>query len=340
MPKTTRSSSRGTKRKARVAEKKKTKGRAPVPSRPVSALSCNMAYVCAALAGFWAFQNAGGVTLLSDYGWNSNPFWKGIFASVVATVTVWFFSVFNNNSSIYDPFWVVAPPALAVLLKSSNDSDRANVWHGRQILILLSLLSWSCRYHVFYPWAGWWTGLTEEDWRYEDMRSAPIPYWFNSLLNMHMFPTVLVYFAFDPAALVLTRAVEDQPELGLIDGLGFLLSITAVAIQYFADQQLRNFRATGSYKKGISFQSGLWKYSRHPNYFGETLFWISMIPYSIGSTDYESYTKLCVIGPIVMFLFFRFSSTLMDARSLKHRPDYQRVIDETSCMVPWWPKQC
>ena len=214
-----------------------------------------------------------------------------------------------------------------------------NVWHGRQLLVLLSLLFWSCRYHVFYEWSGWWNGLKEEDWRYENMRSMPIPYWFNSLINMHMFPTVLVYFAFAPAALVLCRSVQRQPELSIFDGIAFLLSITAVVLQYFADQQLRKFRSSAAYKAGKSFQSGLWKYSRHPNYFGETLFWISMVPYSIGSSDFHTKRSLCVVGPSIMFMFFRFSSTLMDARSLKHRPGYKKVIHETSCMVPWWPKQ-
>ena len=154
-------------------------------------------------------------------------------------------------------------------------------------------------------------------------------------------PAALVYFAFAPAALVLTRAVEDQPELGLIDGLGFLLSITAVAIQYFADQQLRNFRATGSYKKGISFQSGLWKYSRHPNYFCEVSMWWSIYLFSVGATG--SALNWSILGVVFLTMLFLVPETgsldcgeYLSSGKYKQYADYQKRVSK---FIPWFPSK-
>ena len=298
--------------------------RKPVPCRPVPAYQCWAAYIS---AFFWG-------VLVWETSIEEESFWLLFKLTCVCTIVIWLFSILNNNSSIYDPYWVLAPPFLALAAKSTSGLDN---FHSRQIAILLCFVSWSCRYHFFYPWAGWWTGLKHEDWRYEDMRSDSIlPYWLNSLLGMHMFPTVLVFFAFAPACLVMLRSPADQPAWGsLWDYLGLFGALSAVVIQYFADEQMRIFRIGKMYKTGGTLHSGLWKFSRHPNYFGEALFWITMIPFSLSTGDAAAFPKLCYIGPIAMFFFFRFSSTLMDARSLKHRPGYKRVMDEVSCMVPW-----
>ena len=97
------------------------------------------------------------------------------------------------------------------------------------------------------------------------MRSFTVPYWLNSLYGMHLFPTVLVYFAFAPGILVLLTPIGDQSPLSVFDVLGIVTALSAITIQYFADRQLNRYRSTVEYKKGGIFRSGLWKYSRHPN---------------------------------------------------------------------------
>ena len=171
------------------------------------------------------------------------------------------------------------------------------------------------------------------------MRAAPVPYWFNSLLGMHLFPTVLVYFAFAPAVLVLIADPATEAPFGLWDAIGVAGALTAVAIEFFADEQLRKYRTSDAYTQGGAMRQGLWKYSRHPNYFGEVLFWLSMIPFTVAGGLLAQHPVLVLAGPIAMAIFFRFSCWLMDVRSRERRPEYGRVVDEVSAMVPWLPKQ-
>jgi len=299
----------------------------------VPALQCYLAYAAALMAGavaWWVIQSRGFI---------EDPFWIGFAVTCVSTVVIWFFSVANDNSSIYDPYWVIAPPILALALKATGGGGLLGEWGARQVCVIACLCLWAARYHTMYSWSGWRTGLVHEDWRYEEMRSAPVPYWLNSLMGMHLFPTVLVYFAFAPAALVLATAPSSQPPLGIWDVVGLVAALSAVAIELFADEQLRKYRESREYAKGGALRRGLWRYSRHPNYFGEVLFWLAMVPFAVSSGLLSQHPALVLIGPIAMAIFFRFSCWLMDVRSLERRPDYQRVIDEVSAMVPWWPKR-
>ena len=295
-------------------------------------MQCYLAY----LAAF--FGGAGSWWLIVERGLIEDPFWLGFAVTCIATFVIWVFSIANDNSSIYDPYWVIAPPILALALKASAGGGLFGEWSARQVAVVACLWLWGIRYHTMYSWTGWRTGLVHEDWRYEAMRSAPVPYWLNSLLGMHLFPTVLVYFAFAPAALVMIADPAAQPPFGLWDALGVVAGLAAVAIEFFSDEQLRKYRETGAYQAGGTIRAGLWKYSRHPNYFGEVLFWLSMIPFAISDGLLGSHRALVLSGPIAMALFFRFSAWLMDVRSLERRPQYQQVVDEVSAMVPWFPK--
>ncbi len=303
------------------------------PKRPVPALQCYLAYGSALLAGiasWWALYT---FQVIEDV------FWIGLVVTCICTIVIWIFSVANGNSSIYDPYWVIAPPFLAVAIKASGGGGLFGPWNLRQVCIFICLFIWAGRYHIFYRWSGWSTGLLHEDWRYEQMRNFPLPYWLISLLGMHLFPTLLVYFAFAPAALVLGALPSLQASFNFLDVIGLAGAISAVAILYFADEQLRKFRLTNEYSLGGTYTGGLWKYSRHPNYFGEVLFWLSMIPFAVAAGIAGNSPVLVFAGPIVMALFFRFSAWLMDVRSLQRRLEYRKVMESTSPMVPWPPRE-
>jgi steroid 5-alpha reductase family enzyme len=304
----------------------------PPPHRPVAALQCYLAYLTSFVVGaltWWRLLESGTV---------EDPFWIGFIVTCVSTVAIWIFSIANDNSSIYDPYWVIAPPILALAFKATAGGGLLGDWSGRQVAVVACLWIWGIRYHTMYSWGGWRTGLVHEDWRYEEMRAAPVPYWLNSLLGMHLFPTVLVYFAFAPGILALVADPATQPPFGAWDALGVAGALTAVAIELFSDEQLRKFRETDAYHDGVAMRQGLWKYSRHPNYFGEVLFWLSMIPFAIPVGALAARPALVLAGPVAMAIFFRFSCWLMDVRSLARRPNYQQVVDEVSAMVPWVPK--
>ena len=300
----------------------------PPPQRSVNAQQCYLAYGLSLLTGVVVWS----ILVMTRPA--MDPFMSGLIITTICTFVIYIFSIRNNNSSIYDPYWVIAPPLLALGIKATSAAG-FSAWHLRDALILFCLFFWATRYHVFYAWEGWGRGLSIEDWRYEDMRKFPVPYWLNSLLGMHYFPTWLVYFALAPAALVLCTAPSEQVALGLWDIVGTAGAVAATLIQYFADRQCADFRTTAAYDSGAAIRTGLWRYSRHPNYFGEVLFWLSMIPFAIGAGLFADHPVLNLAGPVAMAIFFRFSSWLMDVRSLQRRPNYQAVIDGTSAMLPW-----
>ena len=171
----------------------------PPPRRPVSALQCYLTYGVSIAIGAACW-----VWLMAAMPGN-DAFINGLIVTSVSTFVIWIFSMANGNSSLYDPYWVIAPPFLVLGIVAQTNGGLAD-WHGRQLLIFGCFVVWSARYHVVLFWDGWTKGLHIEDWRYEDMRKAPLPYWLNSLVGMHYFPTFLVYFAFAPAALVLMLA--------------------------------------------------------------------------------------------------------------------------------------
>ncbi len=304
----------------------------PAPQRPVPALQCYLTYIVSIAVGIvsWVWL----ANTMPEY----DPFMQGLIVTTICTFVVWIFSMINDNSSLYDPYWVIAPPFFVLGIIASADAGLAD-WHIRDTLILLCFVVWATRYHVLLFWEGWTTGLHIEDWRYEGMRSAPVPYWLNSLIGMHYFPTYLVYFAFAPAALVLMTASTEQPALNIWDALGVMGAVGAASIQWFADKQNKEYRQSQDYRDGGAIQTGLWAWSRHPNYFGEVLFWVSMIPFAVAAGLYEDHKLLVLSGPIAMAVFFRFSSWLMDVRSLERRPGYEKVMTEVSAMVPWFPKK-
>lgn len=302
----------------------------PPPHRPVSALQCYLTYLVSISIGAACWF------LLYVAMPENSAFLNGLIVTTVSTLVIWLFSMANGNSSLYDPYWVIAPPLLVLGIVADSNGGLVN-WHWRQFMIFACFVMWAGRYHVVLFWDGWTKGLSIEDWRYENMRSAPIPYWLNSLVGMHHFPTYLVYFAFAPAALVLMQTPPEQPELTLWDMVGAVGALAATLIQYVADTQNKAFQQSPAYRNGGSIRSGLWAWSRHPNYFGEVLFWLSLIPFALAAGIFESHMALVLSGPVVMAIFFRFSAHLMDKRSLERRCDYDGIMKDISPLLPWIP---
>lgn len=309
---------------------------APPPPQPLTnAWVCIAAYCTAVLVawGSWEMykQVLNGV---SDW-------FIALLADVAATFAVFAFSAASDNSSMYDPFWMVAPPLLCLKLKYEG-SGLVAPWHARQVLGVLLVFTWSLRFHVRSPWPGWRHGLAHEDFRYTDYRAklpASPQYWAFSLLSFHFIPTLIVFFALAPLALVLLAPV-DQPSLGMLDVAGFLIGACAITVEAVADEQLARFRRTAAASEPCV--QGLWRYSRHPNYFGEVptkiraprtrttthtfdtthprarqgLFWLSLLPFAVSARLLLA-APWIPLGPSAMLAMLRFASVpMMDERSL------------------------
>lgn len=299
----------------------------------VSSRTCWLAYVVA----FATVTVAAATGLLEE---ELGPFARVGAFGISATLIVYAFSFASDNSSVYDPFWCVLPLWAGFYAKTMAPGG---FWfyEPRETLVLLLLWAWAVRFFVCIPWEGWTAGLTLEDWRYQEFRSKmpAAAYWAFSLSSFHLTPTLLVLGAFAPAARVILQGNE-APPLNLLDLLALVLTAGGIAIEGLADEQLRRFRANqGSKADGAACCEGLWRWSRHPNYFGECTFWSGLCAFGLSSGCLSSEPVL-IAGTLCMWLFFRLASVpLMDARSLARRPSgYAAVMKTTSALVLWPPR--
>ena len=249
--------------------------------------------------------------------------WTLFWADVVATVVIFLFSVLFSNSSIYDPYWSVIPPFIAWLLISQSPED-ANT--ARQILVMALVIIWSAR--LTLNWARGWAGLHHEDWRYENIAEKTGRfYWPVSFLGIHLFPTILVFLGCLPMAYSLSSSAP----LGLADVLAAGITLLAIGIETLADEQLKIFKKK---KKAGLMTSGVWAYSRHPNYLGEILFWTGMFIFCLRlpGTNYW-WTSVGFLAMILLFYFI--SIPMMESRMASKRKEYEAYREQVPALAPW-----
>lgn len=256
-----------------------------------------------------------------------HPLWAVSIADVGATITVFVFSRAFNNSSMYDPYWSVAPVSVAFWLAlSPGGADGLTL---RQGLVLSLITLYGVR--LTFNWARGWPGLHHEDWRYVDMRKTTGKlYWLVSLLALHFFPTVMVLLG----CLPLHAALVTNPQgFNALDVVAALVTLAAIGIETAADEQLRNFRRTSP---GQICNVGLWSVSRHPNYFGEISFWVGLLLFGVaaGAPWWTAAGVASMIG-----LFLGASIPMAERRSLARRPGYADHQKRVSKLVPWFPSR-
>jgi len=253
---------------------------------------------------------------------NAHPLLKIALGNVVGTAVVFGFSRANDNTSVYDPYWSVAPMVAAVYLLAGPGAPGAR---GVLMLLLVSLWSW----RLTLNWARSWKGLHHEDWRYSDIRSdTGDAYWWASLFGLHLFPTVVAFLGILPAHAAFT---SERP-FGAFDVLAALITLGAIALEAIADEQLRRFRLRPS---AAVCASGVWRYSRHPNYLGEILFWVGLWLFGLAAGA----PWWTVAGPLAMVGLFNLASIpLMERHLLARRAGYPEHMKRTSKLLPWPPR--
>jgi steroid 5-alpha reductase family enzyme len=258
-----------------------------------------------------------------------DPLWRTFAADAVATVVIFGFSFAWDNSSFYDAYWSVIP--IAIVLHWMTLADAA-VPGLRLAALGLVVGVWGVR--LTWNWARGWTGLDHEDWRYVGFRElAPGFYWPISFLGIHFFPTVIVFAGL---AALYPAVVQAGRPFGILDLVALAVGIAGIAFEWIADDQLRAF-TTGPKRPGETLRTGLWRYSRHPNYLGEILVWWSF--FLFGWAADPAWAKLGVLAPLAMTgMFLLVSIPLIEKRALERRTAYQRVIDETSMLIPLPPR--
>ena len=243
---------------------------------------------------------------------------------IFATLIIFMFSNIHKNSSIYDPFWHVAPIPIVFYT-----ADQSTLPVMELYLVLSAFLFWSLR--LTYNWYLNWTNLDHEDFRYIDLKNNNrLLAFINDLFGIHLIPTLIVNASLYPIYIALT-----SDSLSNLVYVGFILIIVAVTVQYISDDQMRKFRKDDK-NFGKTMKYGLWKYSRHPNYFGEVSFWFGIYLFALASGETSILLLACPMLMLALFVFI--SCPMMDNRSLKKRSDYREYMKKTPQLFMWFVK--
>jgi len=253
----------------------------------------------------------------------NNEWMMILFAHSLATIGIYISSLIFNNSSMYDPFWSVAPiPIIIYLAYFSNNLVLNDLYTS---LVVFVVLFWAVR--LTHNWIMVWGGLNEEDFRYIDLKNGNLlKKEFVNFFGIHFIPTLQVNVSLLPIYFVFTGDVIYYDWIFV----GSLISILAVILQIISDKQMRDFKKDVLNKNKI-MNLGLWKYSRHPNYLGEVMFWFGLYVMALSVNDIPSWLILSPISMLVLFVFI--SCPMMDERSLKKRPGYKEYMKKTSQLL-------
>lgn len=238
-----------------------------------------------------------------------------------AKTVAWLIQRSQGNGGIVDAIWAWALGGLAVWFAAVGTAPAP----ARITLGLMGGL-WGLRLGT-YLWQRNWR--SPEDWRYAQFRAnwgaqaQTKMFWFFQFQNL--FTLALAASAFMPAAYR-----EGSPEpLALVAAV--LILVIAVVGEGIADAQLRRFKTNAALKSQVCDQ-GLWRYSRHPNYFFECVHWLAYLPLAWGS-DLWPWT---LAAPAVMvLLLLKISGVpLLEREMAQRKPGYADYMKRTSMLVP------
>jgi len=246
--------------------------------------------------------------------------------TALAMVTLWLLSLALRDASIVDIFWGPGFALVAVTAYAMGSGGHPE----RAALATVLTALWGLRLGGYLLWRNWGEG---EDPRYQAMRR----HWGDrfarmSLVTVFGLQAVLMWFVSLPVQIV---NLSGQSGLGLLDALGVALFATGLFFESVGDFQLARFRADPA-NRGKVMDLGLWRYTRHPNYFGDCLVWWGLFTIAL-STPLGIFTAA---SPAVMtFFLLRVSGVAMLERSIgKRRPGYAEYARRTSAFVPMPPR--
>ena len=256
--------------------------------------------------------------------------WKVITVGhLVATLIIYLASVLAKNSSFYDPFWSIAPLPIVIYLSFISYEKDENIL--KILVILIPFAYWSIR--LTNNWRRSWKGLTHEDFRYIDLKTRfkKFPYIID-FFGIHLYPTLQVNFSLFP---LYYYFLSDFSSIPISLYIFSFFTIGAVFLEHLADEQMQEFRSKPE-NKGKTMNKSLWKYSRHPNYLGEVLFWWGLYLMTLSVNLNLWWLFICPLSMTLMFTLV--TCSMMDNRSLLNRPDYSAYMAKTSQLLLWRPK--
>ena len=253
-----------------------------------------------------------------------NTYLLGLLVLTITGVLTWLYSIVRRDVSIVDSLWslMFVLVSFTFLLKLPQVGPRAE-------LVLFLVVLWALRLSIYITWRNWGE---PEDRRYQAIRANNEPnFAFKSVYIVFLLQALIAWII----SLPLLSAIASPAPIGLLDFLGVGIWALGMLFEAGGDFQLARFKANPN-NQGRVMDRGLWRYTRHPNYFGNACIWwgFGLIAVSAGSW-------WTLISPILMtILLLKVSGvSLLEQDIGERRPAYADYIKRTSAFLPWWPRK-
>jgi steroid 5-alpha reductase family enzyme len=257
-----------------------------------------------------------------------NAFWPALVFSIVLMVFVWIVSHRLQNLGIVDIAWAFGFAPVAVFYASVLPGDLAH-----RLLITGMAGLWSLRLgvHIAFRVAA---HHPKEDPRYCQLRTEWAGRIKSKTFRFFQLQAALLAVLSTPFLFI---SLNSRPGFRPVEWAGVVLWSIAVTGEALADYQLNRFNAAPE-NRGRVCQTGLWRYSRHPNYFFEWLIWVSFFLFALGS-PWGWITFFCPV--LMLFFLLRVTGIPMTEQlALKSKgAEYERYQQTTSTFVPWFRKE-
>lgn len=245
----------------------------------------------------------------------------------ILVTLLWIWSALIKNVSIVDIFWGFGFVVVNAFFIYNLDEI-----NPRNFLLLILVSIWGLRLTIYLGIRNIGKG---EDYRYQQFRKdyGENRYWWFSYFQVFLLQGILILIVSLPLLAVNTS--ETSGSLIWLDYVAILVWSIGFSFEAGGDYQLYQFKKSEKNKEKV-LNTGFWKYTRHPNYFGDSTVWWSYALFSIASGSYWQ-----IIGAVIMtLLIIKVSGVVMLERTLKtSKPKYKEYIEKTNSFFPWFPKK-
>jgi steroid 5-alpha reductase family enzyme len=252
-------------------------------------------------------------------------------AIAVVMLATWLVSLPLRNASIVDPIW---PLGFVIVGWVAFISQHQHVDALRTGVLLAFVTIWGLRLSLYLLLRNVGHG---EDYRYKAMRKKHgAKFWLVSLGTVFLLQGILMWIVSLPLQFGIGTSTKTSWWV-LPLALGAIVWLVGFAFESIGDAQLRAFKADPA-SAGQVMDRGLWRYTRHPNYFGDASVWCGIFLVSLGA---GGWAWLGVLGPVVMTTLLRRVSgvTLLEKSLVKRRPGYEDYVRRTSPFLPRPPRK-
>jgi steroid 5-alpha reductase family enzyme len=244
---------------------------------------------------------------------------------MILMTSLWIMSAILKNVSIVDLFW-----GFGFVLSSVFYFLKSDGFDARKIIIMTLVTIWGLRLSVYLAWRNYGKG---EDFRYRNFRKkyGENRYWWISFFQTFLLQGILMWLISAP--LLGAQFYGQEKSLNILDYIGIFFWITGFLFEAGGDFQLAVFKANPANRDNV-LDKGFWRYTRHPNYFGDSSVW-----WGYGFICLAAGSYLPALGSVLMTaLIIKVSGVALLEKSLKEqKPRYKEYIERTSAFIPWFP---